>query len=157
LHGCLSIEADDPDNSSADDMALTSSTVNGSAVLAGILSPGTYRVLVRGNGETAYELKVTHKPAVITKDEFELNDSFEQAKLIRFESYKSPSEVMRLSWGPGSFAATLHKTWSYLLSKSVVNSDFFELEVPPGSVFRIPTFDIYKSDLPLDITLYDAS
>ena len=39
----------------------------------------------------------------------------------------------------------------------MINSDYFALEVPDSSVFRIPTLTIANTDLPLDVTLYDSA
>jgi hypothetical protein len=153
----LSIEGDDPEDSSADNMLLTESSADGRAALSGMLSPGTYRVLVRGNADTAYELNVTPQPSNLLPDQFEPNDSFDEAKLILFEARFPPFDIFRRSWGPGTFPATLHERWFHLWPKKVLSPDFFELEVPAGTARRVPTLDIFDTDSLVDVTLYDAS
>jgi hypothetical protein len=112
-------------------------------------------VLIGGTADTAYQLNVDRKPGFVPEDIFEPNDSFEQATRMLFEPRKKTpfGFFRRLEWGPGIFQATLH-TGRWL---KFVNPDFYELEVPDSTVFRIPTVRIDNTDLPLNVTLYDEA
>ena len=154
----LLIEPDDPSSIGPAEMTRTSSPATGSTVLSGLLAAGTYRLLVAGGGNTAYRLRVTAAPAVMPMDAFEPNDRFETATKLIFEPRKgkfSPVKV-GIEWGPGIFSATLHRVRLFPVSW-VINPDYYELEVPASSVFRIPTVTISHTDAPVDVTLFDAA
>jgi len=157
----LLLEADDPDSRGPANMTRVSSPASGTATLTGVLAAGTYRILIGGTADTAYRLNVTRQPATMPRDAFEPNDTFETATKMIFEPRKGGkfAAAIRLGteWGPGTFDATLHSTLSFLATVPVINSDFYELEVPESSVFRIPTVTIDNIDVPLDVTLYDAA
>lgn len=155
----LLLEADDPDSRGPADMTRASSPATGTTTLQGLLAVGTYRILIGGTADTAYRLNVTRQPAKMPEDAFEPNNSFETATKLIFEPRKGKFGVVRLAseWGPGTFEATLHAVLSYITGGWVINPDYYELEVPESSVFRIPTITIANSDLPLDVALYDST
>ncbi len=51
----------------------------------------------------------------------------------------------------------LHTVRSYLMKGWAINPDYYALEVPESSVFRIPTVTVGNTDVPLDVTLYDSA
>ncbi len=153
----LLLEADDPSNFGAAEMSRMSSPATGTTVLSGLLATGTYRVLVGGGGNTAYRLSVTAAPAVMPLDRFEPNDRFETATKLNFLPRKGRFRPVRhgIEWGPGIYSATLHRVRMFPVSW-VINPDYYELEVPAASVFRIPTVTIAHTDAPVDVTLFDS-
>lgn len=154
----IQLESDDPDNRGTAEMTRFSSLSTGTTILSGVLATGTYRIHINGSGDTAYRLNVTRKAAKVPQDVFEPNDSFDTASKMIFEPRRGKFGVIRLrEWGPGTFQATLHAMRSFLTRGWVINSDYYELEVPESNVFRIPTVTIANTDLPLDVTLYDSA
>ena len=156
----IELRADDPESRGPDELVQTGSVAEGTRVLTGLLPPGAYRLRVIGSGATAYRLGVRLAPAPLAPDAFEPNDHFEAASRMRFEPRRNPFlDVITLGgeWGPGVFDATLHTTLSFLTGKTVVNPDYYRLEVPESSVFRIPTVRLSGTDAPVDVTLYDAA
>lgn len=150
-------EGDDPTVRGPGDMTRTDSA--GGLTLTGLLPPGDYRIRVTGGGVTAYSLRVTQRPASLTRDVFEKNDSFESAAVMLFETTKW-SPFFTRSWGPGTYDATLHR--DLLLSpyigggvKGSVNADYFRLDVPDRKIFSRPAVAVFDSDQPLEVTLYD--
>jgi hypothetical protein len=101
---------------------------------------------------------VGRRAAVLPRDVFEINDSFESAAPMLFEVNRW-SPFLHRSWGPGTYDATLHRerTISPYIGggTSVVNEDFFRLEVPQRTIFTRPAVTISDADRPLDLTLYD--
>src|SRR6185295_2645253 len=61
----LLLETDDPDSRGPAEMTQISSPATGTTTLQGLLSVGTYRILIGGTADTAYRLNVTRKPAKI--------------------------------------------------------------------------------------------
>lgn len=155
----LLFEADDPDSRGPADMTRISSPATGTTTLQGFLAAGTYRILIGGTADTAYRLNVNRQPAKMPEDAFEPNDSFEKATNMIFEPRKGKFGVATLGseWGPGTFQATLHAVRSFLVDGWAINPDYYALEVPESSVFRIPTVTIANTDLPLDVTLYNSA
>jgi hypothetical protein len=152
-HLSIEIESTDADDVSAGEM--TASGGPGTSRLAGTLSPGTYVLRVTGSALTAYELKVTPKPATIREDIFEPNDSFEGAAPLHFEPLAFPA--LR-AWGPGDYQATLHRERGPLFPIMALNEDYFELNVPPfGADLRQSQVVISGADQPIDIELFDES
>jgi hypothetical protein len=89
-------------------------------------------------------------------DMFEPNDRFETATKLIFEPRKGFIPVrLGAEWGPGIFSATLHRVRMFPFSW-IINPDFYELEVPASSVFKIPTVTIDHTDAPVNVTLFDA-
>jgi hypothetical protein len=156
----LLLESDDPDSRGPAEMIRTSSPANGTAMLQGVLAAGTYRILIGGSADTAYRLRVTQAAAKMPEDIFEPNNTFETAARLIFEPRKGGKFgyfPMLREWGPGTFQATLHTVRSHLLGKWTINPDYYLLDVPASSVFRIPTVTIDNTDLPLDVTLYNST
>lgn len=158
----LLLESVDLDNRGPGEMSRVSSATTGTTTLQGLLAAGSYRILIGGTADTAYRLNVTRQPAQMPQDMFEPNDSFETATKMIFEPRKGRFGVFRLEWGPGTFEATLHAVRAAWVMKDkasawLINPDYYELDVPESSVFRIPTITIANTDLPLDVTLYDSA
>jgi hypothetical protein len=146
----LLLEAEDPENASVDDM-VTASGTSGVITMTGTLGPGRYFLRVAGTAVTAYELSVSVSKAILAKDQFEPNDSFETAKRLEFDSLAHFWEVA--VWGPGDYDATLHRQ----RVPAGVNRDFFELHVPMATDDRISRVSIYHTDRPVDVALFDSS
>jgi hypothetical protein len=156
----LAVETDDPEARGVEEMVRTGDAHSGRQVLEGLLPPGKYYVRVAGSGLTAYRLLVTIQAARVEADMFEPNDSFEQAAPLVFERSDPRWGIHRLrEWGPGTFDATLHRTWAPWFPSPLmrINKDYFQLEVPESSVFRRPTVSVFDTDLPVTVTLYDAA
>ncbi|MFC0624597.1 S8 family peptidase [Kribbella deserti] len=153
------IEAVDPDARGVTD--LTASSTAGRTTLTGLLPPGDYLIRITGGGVTAYSLRVTQRPAALTRDQFEANDSFDSAARMMFVTNKWSQFFLR-SWGPGTYEATLHRDLfvsPYIGGgvKGSVNPDYFLLDVPDRSVFSRPAVAVFDADQPLDVTLYDEA
>src|SRR5262249_40911263 len=119
-----------------------------------------YRLAIRGNAITAYDLQVTPRPAKIEKDIFEPNDSFNQATKLVFEvDYRDVLVNPERAWGPGEFDATLHIGWdsssSFVNPKFGVNPDYFKFDVPARTGKLKSHIYISHTDYPVDVTLYD--
>ncbi len=151
----LEVHADDAASRAPDEMTHTWSAADATSVHAGLLPPGTYRLRVTGSGATAYRLQVRLQPARLDPDLFEENDSFERAARLLFEPRKGA--LARLEWGPGVFDATLHTTPDFLSGGRRVNPDYFRFEVPGDVDLRIPTVSLYRTDAPVDVTLFDEA
>lgn len=152
----VGVEADDPEVRGPEELVRTGDAQSGRQVLEGLLPPGKYYVRVSGTGLSAYRLLVNVGAARLAADIFEPNDSFEQAARLVFEPSFWRPHVLR-EWGPGTFDATLHRQLApWFPSAYRVNNDYFQLEVPQSSVFRMPTISIFDTDLPVTVTLYDA-
>jgi len=134
-------------------MTRISSPATGTMTLQGLLAAGTYRIQIGGTADTAYRLNVARQPAKMPLDAFEPNNSFETATRLIFLPRKGKFGVvpLRSEWGPGTFQATLHSVLSYMVIGWVINPDYYELEVPESSVFRIPTVTIAETDVPLHV------
>jgi hypothetical protein len=166
LLGSLSLllQPDDPDSRALADLVRTSAPSGGTTTttLTGPLAAGTYRVQVGGTADTAYRLSVRLSAANVPPDQFESNDSFDEAARMIFEPRKGlggrfgGSVSIRPEYGPGTFDATLHATLSKLTNQVRINPDNFRLDAPAATVFRIPTVTIANADLPLDVSLFDA-
>ena len=157
----LAVESDDPDARGPHEMVRSGSGQSGRQVLSGLLAPGTYRVRVTGKGGTAYRLLVRVAVARLPKDQFEDNDSFERAARLLFETSKW-SVYMARSWGPGTYEASLHQDRGFPVALNmpprwVMNDDYFRLEVPSSSVFRQPKVSVFDADVPVTVTLFDAT
>jgi hypothetical protein len=151
----VTLETDDPVRG-IEELTRTGDVHSGKQTLSGILSPAHYRVRIGGSAATAYRLLVDVNAANLPSDAFEINDSFETAAHLIFEPrpFLTPH---RTEWGPGSFDATLHRNCPSSGVLGTINDDYFELEVPDAStVFHIPEVSIEDTDIPLDVTLYDA-
>lgn len=157
----VAVEAEDPEVRGPDDMMTVGSSQSGRIMLTGLLPPGNYRIRVGGTGLTAYRLVVTRQPATLPVDQFENNDSFEQASRMLFEIKRWTALGLR-SWGPGTYDATLHehRTFSPVIGGGthlVMNDDYFRLQVPRNNLLQRPTISVFDADQPLDVTLYDEA
>lgn len=145
---------DDPESA----VDLSQPTSPGLSTLSGVLPPGVYRIRITGAGLTAYRLLVTLSPFALTPDQFERNDSFDQAPRLLFES-PTPPILQLFTWYPGKYDATLHIDPRIMFSpgKSAINPDFFRLEVPSIKGLSIPTVTISDTDFPVDVELFDSA
>jgi hypothetical protein len=154
------VVADDPRTHGPDDMGEVSGP--GRRVLSGLLPPGGYQVRIGGVGVTAYRLSVRRTPAPLDRDLFEENDSFERAARMSFQA--SGGVRWRISeFGPGTYDATLHAERGVFVDlrpgrrRPGTNDDYFRFDVPAGLPLTRPTISVTDSDLPVDLTLYDAA
>jgi subtilisin family serine protease len=148
----VELSPDDPNSAVMEDIA--ESHGGGVTTFTGILAPDTYRIRISGNRPSLYELKVTTKPARLTADQFETNDSFDAAAALIFKPRTGLNIVWR-EWGPGTFRATLHQRFNYITGAAVMDVDYFRLEVPRRSVFSIPTVKLFDCDAPVTAELYN--
>jgi subtilisin family serine protease len=155
LGACVvELHPDAPDSNVLEELEDTQ--VPGKRTLTALLPPGTYRIRIAGNRPSLYELKVRTKPATLKRDGFEVNDSFETAAPLLFKPRKGPYFVAR-EWGPGSFRATLHRTFHFITGVSTVNDDYFRFDVPGNMALSIPTIRIYNADFPIVVELFNDS
>ncbi len=157
----VAVESEDLEVRGPEEMTQSGSSQSGRFVLTGLLPPGIYRIRVGGTGITAYRLLVTRQSAPLPTDMFENNDSFTQAARLLFKATKWTDFGLR-TWGPGTYDATLHRGRGAPIitsgvGGSVMNDDYFRLEVPSSSVFSRPTVRISDADEQLDITLHDEA
>lgn len=155
----LEIELDPEDPASRVSSEIDESRSPGVTQLTVLLPPGTYRIRIRtvGTGVTAYRLLVNLTGANLQPDQFEANDSFDSAANIVFDRPASASPFVPLhpTWGLGIYQNTLHvnvRPWG-----SWIDQDFFFLNVPSSSVFRIPTVILSDTDTPITVELFDAA
>ena len=140
------------------EMMQTGSPKSRPFVLTGLLPPGIYHIIVSGTGATAYRLQVTLMPAPLAPDMFEPNDSFAQATRLACEATKWTPFGM-LTWGPGSYDATLHRVRVPTLNGTsglMMNDDYFRLLVPAINVLNRPFISIQSIDAQVNVTLYDG-
>lgn len=152
----LKIESTDPDNSSLEDVDTVIWGKEGSVDVAYALSPDTYILSVFGSAITAYQLRADVGPLSIERDRFEPNDTFETATHIVFV----PSRWRTIGnvWGPGDFDLTLHAQQVAFADhiRTVVNSDYFQLDVPANDGKTRSHVYVSRTDYPIDIELFDA-
>jgi hypothetical protein len=151
------IEAEDPSN--ADPVDLVETRGDGALNLVGQLSAGAYRIRVRGDGPTAYELRLRRDRFVIARDPNEPNDSFEQATCIEFRPSGpfEPSFLRRGCLRPGLHSATLHRTFlrQSPTGPELVDTDFYVFTGPSGLARSVPVIEVLDADAPVDVTLFD--
>ncbi|TCO62073.1 S8 family peptidase [Actinocrispum wychmicini] len=149
----LAIEATDP-ASMADPDSTVVSTGAGAALLTAAVGSGQYRIVVTGNGPTAYLLTGRLTPGHLDPDWFEGNDSFDTATQLRFVRNPIPDLHHRSKHGPGSFNLTLHTSGT---GPGTTDVDYFTFTVPTDiGALNIPQI-IVHSDEQVDVTAYDAA
>jgi hypothetical protein len=152
LGGCVvELHPDQPESPVPADIEQT--WARGTTTLRVVAPPDTYRIRVAGNRPSLYELKVVTKPAPIGPDQFESNDSFEQAAELLFKA-PPPGTYFRRAWGPGGFRPTLHETKHFITGAVRLDVDYFRFVVPRHSVFFIPTIRIWDADQPITVELF---
>jgi len=115
--------------------------------LVGLIAPGSYKVHVRGS-LNLYELAVSLKEAPLPADEFEPNESFETSTRIRLVELGAPESI----------GVNLHPGGIYDLTLHTPNDkDFFRIDPVATNPLSVPMVRISLTDLPLDITLFDAA
>ncbi len=137
---------DDPDSRAEEDVVATFS--RGVTHLAGPLAPGDYKLRIDGS-MNLYELSVNLSPAPIGPDEFERNDSFEEATQFRLRTPGAPAPAFPAVFlhGPGRYPLTIHDG----------DRDFFRIQVDPsGALPSVATMRFSGTDALLDVTVYDA-
>ena len=156
----VAVEAEDTTVSGPDQMIVTNSPSGGQTILTGLLPPGNYRIRIGGHGITAYRLTVSRAPTPLSADIFEVNDSFDQAPRLLFESAPWSRSALD-TFPPGSYDATLHQERGVSLNGGqgplLMNDDYFRLDVPAGLEVARPAVSVYDADQPLNVTLYDAA
>ena len=137
---------DDADSRAGTDVVDNSAP--GSARLAGTLAPGSYKLHIHG-AMNLYELAVKLAPAPLESDDFERNDSFEQATLFHLFAPDAPPPQFPqlLVFGPGQYELNILGS----------DQDFFRVQVDPASALPADArVRFFHTDAPLDISLYDA-
>lgn len=156
----LETEAADEGVGSVDSLVETSPGP-GVTVLSGVLGPGTYRLCVTGGAATAYEIGVRLARASIQPDQFEPNNSFEDAAAILLHSSQRVKYAMLGFpwWGPGSFDGTLNwRSYGFgAFMTTYMDSDFFLLDARVEKPLQERFCDIDHIDEPIDILLYDRN
>jgi hypothetical protein len=153
----LRIELDPEDPQSRASAEVNESDSPGVTKLTVLLSPGVYLIRVRnaGTGVTAYRLLVKLAGAELQPDQFEPNDSLDTAAYIVFDRpRRGIFGPLHPTWGLGTYQNTLHV--HRVLAASWIDQDFYVLDVPDSSVFRIPTVIISDTDAPITVELFDA-
>jgi hypothetical protein len=147
---------DDPNSRVPGELVQTDSP--GVSKLTGILPPDTYRIRIDGANPTAYRLMVNLTRMPLEPDGFEPNDSFAEATHMVFEPTPAIIGVHGI-WGPGKFDATLHSEQRLTLTGPawVINSDYYQLDVPAISGLAVPTVSIANTDVVLDVELFDSA
>lgn len=114
------------------------------------LAPGTYRVRVWGNRPNIYVLRVNTPPVWLAADEFEPNDTQEQAALF-YMKVPNPFLTAPLGVGgrfihfPGQYEATLHRAGEV---------DWYHFrEVSTLSLVE-SLFEVSRTDAKLDVALF---
>lgn len=158
------IEGEPTSGRAIDELTTSGDQRQGFLEIKGVLPPGSYRVVVDGDGPTAYELIVRQSPMHLEKDIFEENDSFESASELRFKSpqrgpFGGPGPFK--TWGPGSYDATIHEDRMVLggeppLVISNENADFFTFTGIDAGKEHFAQVLVSDSDFPLTATLFDA-
>lgn len=131
--------------------ALTTTYGPGRATVTGVLPRGEYLVAISGNRPNAYTLAVNDQPLVLAGDQFEPNDSFEQASRMRLKALAAGATYL-LGWGPGRYDCTLHT-----IAGGTISPDFYELHTPPRPLLQLPYVRVESLDAPVDVRLYDGA
>jgi hypothetical protein len=142
----VELEPDDADNRARTDVV--DNSMSGSTHLAGTLAPGSYKLHVHG-AMNVYELAVKLAPAPLAPDEFERNDSFEQATRFHLFAPDAPPPLFPelAVFGPGQYELNILGS----------DQDFFRVQVDPaGDLPADARVRFFHTDAPLDITLHDA-
>jgi subtilase family protein len=148
LLGAVSVTLEPDDGDSRANAEVATSVTPGFVHLVGLIAPGSYKIFVRG-AINLYELEVRLTNAVLASDEFEPNDSFEVSTQFRLVDATDPSVIFRtLAHGAGSYDLTLH---------TPNDKDFFRIEPIAKNPLSVPMLRVTRSDLPLNITLFDAA
>lgn len=148
LLGGVSVTLEPDDGSSRALPELVENRSSGFTQLAGLIAPGSYKIFVRGS-LNLYELTVTLKDAPIPADEFEPNESFEASTRFRLVEPGSDSFIpLSLDNAAGTYDLTLH---------TPNDKDFFRIQPVVTNPLSVPVARVSLSDLPLDITVFDAA
>jgi hypothetical protein len=142
----VTLEPDDKSSRARDEMVENRSP--GFTHIAGLLAPGTYKVHVVGP-LNLYELAVSLTDVPLTADQFEPNESFETSTHFRLLTPGDTSVVVpSLAESAGIYELTLHRP---------NDKDFFRIVPVATNPLSEPVARVGRSDLPLDITLFDAA
>jgi hypothetical protein len=148
LLGAVSVTLEPDDDDSRANAELATSMTPGLVHITGLIAPGSYKIFVRGS-INLYELEVRLSDAVLATDEFERNESFEASTHFRLVDAPDASAIpSALTHEAGRYELTLH---------APNDKDFFRIEPILKNPLDVPILRITGSDLPLDITLFDAS
>ncbi|MGH8549723.1 MAG: S8 family peptidase [Methylococcales bacterium] len=148
LLGAVSVTLEPDDDSSRALAEMVKSGSPGFTRLVGLIAPGSYKVFVRGP-LNLYELEVSLADAPLTPDQFEPNESFETSTRFRLREPGDNSViVVSLAESGGTYDLTLH---------TPNDKDFFQINSVATKPLSVPMVRVSFSDLPLDITLFDAA
>ncbi len=142
----VTLEPDDDSSRALAEMVETHSP--GFTRLVGLISPGSYRVHVRGP-LNMYELAVSLADVPLVADQFEPNESFETSTRFQLREPGCPlASPFSLAQPAGIYDLTLH---------TPNDRDFFRIDPVVANPLSKPVMRVSLSDLPLDITLFDAA
>jgi Subtilase family len=148
LLGAVSVTLEPDDDSSRALAEMVESRSPGFTHLVGLIPPGSYKVHVRGP-LNLYELAVSLTNVPLPADQFEPNESLETSTRFRLlEPSDSSLITASLAHPGGIYDLTLH---------TPNDKDFFRIEPIAKNPLSVPVARVSLSDLPLDITLFDAS
>lgn len=146
LLGLVFVTLEPDDDSSRTPAEIVENQSPGFTRLVGVIPPGSYKVHVRGP-LNLYELTVSLTDVPLPADEFEPNESFETSTRFRLLEHGDTSS-------PG---VHIHPAGIYDLTLHTPNDkDFFRIEPIPTNPLSVPMLRVGLTDLPLDITLFDA-
>ena len=142
----VTLEPDDSNSRALAELAADHSS--GYTHLVGLISPGTYKVHVRGP-LNLYELAVSLKEVPIADDQFEPNEGFDTATKFRLIEPGFVSDLpFTLAESAGVYELTLH---------TPDDKDFFRIEPVAANPLSVPMVALSHSDQPLDITVFNAN
>jgi hypothetical protein len=148
LLGAVSVTLEPDDDSSRALAEMVESRFPGFTHLVGLIAPGSYKVHVRGP-LNLYELAVSLTDVPLTADQFEPNESFETSTRFRL---LEPGDTLGIpisrDQSAGTYDLTLH---------TPNDKDFFRIDPHATNPLSVPVARVSLSDLPLDITLFDAA
>jgi hypothetical protein len=144
----LELVPDDPLSAAAADAVSVVISPRQRQLFCSVIAPGSYRVVVRGNGPNIYELQLRLSPKPLVRDMFEVNDRLETAATFTLRkpgsSIFEPPPALR-GFGPGTYDANFHVA---------TDVDFFHVKDIEPLIIAQPVFRIDASDAPLDVILF---
>lgn len=143
----ISLEPDDELGRAVSELATTGDLEAGLVRLTGLIAPGTYKVFVRGP-INLYELELRLTDADLSADIFEPNESFDTATRFRLLDAPEPFAILSTDNGGGVYDLSIHTR---------NDRDVFRVEPFVAKPLSIPMFHVALTDLPVDVTVFDAA
>ena len=149
----VALVPEDPE-ARTDEVVLTplpgSNPGDGRARLLGPVAPGGYEIHVSGGAPNLYELTVDLSPFTLPWDEFERNDTFDTATLIRLRDRGALPDAVGATGIPGgTFDLNLHDP---------ADVDWFRVDSDSANPLTLPTIRISRADAPvIDVDIYDET